>query len=417
MSGTPSPVRSPTAIPTGPAAVAYCPSDGSGRRRGGANVPSPLPAISVTSFVVWSAVTTSARPSPVTSATTIFVTPPPVASGTAVGKVPSPAPRSTVTPPSRLPTTRSSRPSPSTSPTASAWGWSVVEDEAPVRAGKEPRPLPSSTATRSAAFWATARSRRPSPLKSPIASARGPAETRNEFACLNPPSPSPRSVVTRPAKLLVTSASGIRSPLTSATISSSVPAGTARGSGAPKRGSVRATALADQARASPAAPAAARILRRTGRMPPRSRPRWSRGRLRGGAAPTPRWSPRPAPRRRGRHPPRRPCARARPGRAPAARRQGARPGAGPRWPRPLPPDVHRGRDRQERDQPAVADVLQREEEDGQREQEHREDGPERLGQPVRAQRPAPLRRSHPPPRPVAGAHVAALVRLTLTPPD
>src|SRR5262245_39031226 len=216
----PSPFRSAAATPRGSLPPV---ENVSGDWNGTPNVPSPLPVFTVSPSgrAACPPTATSSRPSLLKSARATSPAPPVVPGPSKMGarKVPSPFPSSTPSwamtlssPPMRL-TTRSARPSPLTSPTAMDEGVKSWPLAAKTRGtANVPSPRPSRTLTVSLSCFAAATSSRPSPLKSPTATARGAPPTVTSMRGRKEPPPLPSSTLTLPWLFAVTRS---RAPLPS----------------------------------------------------------------------------------------------------------------------------------------------------------------------------------------------------------
>src|SRR5262245_60451835 len=227
----PSPFRSAAATPKGslPPVEKLC-----GDWNGTPNVPSPLPVFTVSPSgrAACPPTATSSRPSLLKSARATSPSPPVVPGPSKMGarKVPSPFPSSTpswamtLSRPPMLLITRSARPSPLTSPTAMDEGVKSWPLAAKTRGtANVPSPWPSRTLTVSLSCFAAATSSRPSPLKSPTATARGAPPTVTSIRGRKEPPPLPSSTLTVPWLFAVTRS---RAPLPSKS-----PAATERGVG------------------------------------------------------------------------------------------------------------------------------------------------------------------------------------------
>src|SRR5262245_11060529 len=227
----PSPFRSAAATPKGslPPVEKLC-----GDWNGTPNVPSPLPVFTVSPSgrAACPPTATSSRPSLLKSARATSPSPPVVPGPSKMGarKVPSPFPSSTpswamtLSRPPMLLITRSARPSPLTSPTAMDEGVKSWPLAAKTRGtANVPSPRPSRTLTVSLSCFAAATSSRPSPLKSPTATARGAPPTVTSMRGRKEPPPLPSSTLTLPWLFAVTRS---RAPLPSKS-----PAATERGVG------------------------------------------------------------------------------------------------------------------------------------------------------------------------------------------
>src|ERR1039458_3612645 len=114
-------------------------------------------------------------------------------------------------------TARSARPSPLKSPTTRPRGNIPAGNGLPLMGLKPPLPLPDSTVTLALGSLVTAKSALPSPLKSPTASEVGPNPTENGLpdASVKPPRPSPNKTVTLLLIEFATARSALPSPLKS----------------------------------------------------------------------------------------------------------------------------------------------------------------------------------------------------------
>ncbi len=226
-SGLPSPLKSPVATDTG-----SVPTRGL-EVFGQQNPPAPSPRRTAALSERLLATSTSFFAFPLMSAATtdsgLLM---PSRTEKATLKLPVPSPRRTDRlpsslrgSPSRLATTRSAMPSESKSPTTTDVGASPTATSG--AAVKLPLPSPKKIETLSASETTTARSALASLLKSPTATATGYARytllvTGRSGAEVNLPVPSPRRIETVSERLLATARSGRPSPLKS-------PTATARG--------------------------------------------------------------------------------------------------------------------------------------------------------------------------------------------
>ena len=139
-------------------------------------------------------------PSPFRSPTATHSGPVPALKLVAAPNEPVPAPSSTETLPPALAVARSCLPSPSKSPVATERGPVPTLKGLPLAAANEPAPSPSSTETLFELLLAVARSRLPSPLKSPVATEREPPPALKglPLAAANEPVPVPSNTETLP---------------------------------------------------------------------------------------------------------------------------------------------------------------------------------------------------------------------------
>ena len=128
-------------------------------------------------------------------------------------------------------TAMSSMPSRLKSATVIAIGLVPATNGLALAAANPPEPFPSNSVTLLPSGLATARSRMPSPLKSPVARACGPAPVANglPLAGVNPPELTPRSMVTVPSVVLAIARSRLPSPLKSPVMIACGPLPTANG--------------------------------------------------------------------------------------------------------------------------------------------------------------------------------------------